>query len=235
MFAIFAAVIGHIGLGTWNSIGSILGGAIALVLFVFGVSRAIWLWWHRPKLVLEYGNGPEFDRRISISSPDLGYFAGGKEIEAAFAKVMIVRETKGNLAREVAVRVIDVDTPGTPKGLPHLLQWLHSFDETSDIQPRGYRKIIFQRLMFTLADEGRYVNTQSPLDNATPQVATIEILVRGKRHRTDRIRVDHSWPGLQIGFLGEGDPLPDPMPYPMLSEAAKERRFASLRRGGDPA
>ncbi|MFL5960434.1 MAG: hypothetical protein ACJ75G_09240 [Gaiellaceae bacterium] len=224
MFGLLAAILGKSGLGYWSNIWSIIGGLIAALILGFAVSREIWKWFHRPRLVIEFGNGKEFNRRLSTSSPDLVYFTSGREIEAAFAKVLKVRETKGNLARDVAIRVVDVRTPGERPDLPINLQWMHSVDETTDIQPKGHRMAMLQRLISSLHEDGRYWNTNGALDtSARLQQVTVELLIAGKRHRRAKLAVADAWPGLQLRILTKDVPLPDPMLYPRVAADDEEQ------------
>ena len=142
------------GLDKWGAISAIVAGAIAAVLFFGAVLRWLWKRIRRPSLIVICGNNsPDFNRHLAISTPDVQmvaagtWEAAGRPIAAVHAKLLKVRETNGTIAREVAVRVTKVDPIGDRQEfLPVSLEWTTG-DETTDIQPRGQREVVLQRVI----------------------------------------------------------------------------------------
>ena len=110
--------------------------------------------------------------------------AAGRPIAAVHAKLLKVRETNGTIAREVAVRVTKVDPIGDRQEfLPVSLEWTTG-DETTDIQPRGQREVVLQRVIVVgdAAASGSFIVSPNVF-NASPLEFTLEIFDRWQETR----------------------------------------------------
>ena len=204
-------------LSSWDSIWSIVGGIVATVIFVGVCLRWLWRWFHRPRLVIECGNSPEFHRQLTgdPTAEDLAASQGGAEVVGVRAKILKVRETKGSIAREVAARITSVN-PANPyvHHLPEALEWT-TYSETTTIQPHGQRELILQLVIAIKAGEKRSYIVRPAVLEDSPSEFTLEVLIDGKRHDEWRFRIEGTWPGL--GLLAESEPLmPDPFPFPRV-------------------
>jgi hypothetical protein len=177
-------------------------------------------------LIVTCGNSPDFNRRLAISPPDVQMVAAGTReaagpIAAVHAKLLKVRETNGTIAREVAVRVTKVDPIGDRQEfLPVSLEWTTG-DETTDIQPRGQREVVLQRVivMGENAAPGSFIVSPNVF-NASPLEFTLEVLIEGKRRDELRFRLEHAWPSVDLYAESEKYPH-DPFPYPEITSVAQ--------------
>jgi hypothetical protein len=226
VFRVIAVAAELSGLDRWGAISAIVAGAIAAVLFLGAVLRWLWQRVRRPNLILMAGNSPDFNRRLAISTPDLQMIAAGAPetagpIAAAHAKLLKVRETNGTIAREVAVRVMKVDPIGDREDfLPVSLEWTTG-GETTDIQPRGQKELVLQRVIVTGEDaaSGGFIVTPNVF-NASPLEFTLEVLIDGKRHDELRFHLEHAWPSLDLYAESEKYPH-DPFPYPKIKPVVR--------------
>jgi hypothetical protein len=119
----------------WANIGAIVGGVIAAALFLFGLVRSLWRWRHRPKVVVECGSGPVYERQIY---PEPRHDAAARNrTGGVYMTRLQVRETSNAMARGVHLRITSTDpSPENPAVFPAGLQWLGG-EDYYDIPPRG--------------------------------------------------------------------------------------------------
>jgi hypothetical protein len=236
VFRVIAVAAELSGLDRWGAISAIVAGAIAAVLFLGAVLRWVWQRARRPNLIVMAGNSPDFNRRLAASTPDVQMVAAGAQetaglIVAVHAKLLKVRETKGTIAKEVAVRVTEVDPIGPREHfLPVSLEWTTG-EDTTDIQPHGQKEVVLQRVIVVGEDSksGSFVVSPVVFENS-PLQFTLEVLIDGKRYDELRFRLEHAWPSLYLYAESEKYPH-DPFPYPKIKPVVRGRR---LPRGGKP-
>jgi hypothetical protein len=173
------------GIGGWEELGIVVLGSIVAAV---ALAIAKWLWdrWNDPRLIIQCGNGGYFDMGILETEELVQRYARGQQVEAAWVKLLAVRETHGRHAREVTVSVVDVDCPGEVYELPQTLKWLDT-SEVTDIGAKNHKRFILQLLISTMDQGGqRQYATLSPIDSSTPQTITIEVRVSGRHNRTMR-------------------------------------------------
>lgn len=156
----------------------------------------MWRWTHQPKLKIECGNGPRFDRELAVTLEEVQIHGDPRRLpDAAFAKVLTVKETRGYVARNVSVAVLAVE-PGHDLqiSLPVALHWQgKAMVETVDIPPEGHRDIVFQT-MLVYGPPWEFFSI-SPFGNVAPHKVTLGIFIDGRKHATKTFAVEGAWAG----------------------------------------
>ncbi len=134
VFGFFAVAAHNSGLDQWDAIGSIVGGAIASVVFLFACVRWFWRRRHAPKVSVTAGIGDLFRTEVVAESRH-------RTSDVAPYRVYVtrlqVRETNNAAAKDVHLRVFQTDPgPTDPLVLPAGLQWVNGADDLS-LPPGG--------------------------------------------------------------------------------------------------
>ncbi len=163
MFGLIAVLAGQSALAKWGSIGSIVGGAIALAFFVGAISQ--WLWRKRraPKVAVTGGNGELYRRELH---PELRHKHGDTLAYRVHLTRLQVRETNNAEANAVHLRVVQTDPrPTDPLVLPAGLQWVNGDDDLR-LPPKGRAYV---RLCEEPIDpQGRTTPVLTSVPNLTP-------------------------------------------------------------------
>ena len=219
------------GISGWEEFWIVVAAGVAVAGGSY-VAQWAWRFANRPRLVIEWGDTKEFNRRLATTTPDVTMWADGQPIEAAFVKTLRIRETRGRAARNVTVRITEVEDPDDeeePPELPSRLRWL-DFNERADILPRDHRHIALQMIVIAPGGKDREFHVRTVLSESSPQNLTVEVFVNDRPHVSERITLEHAWPGLMLR-LHQGDGLPEPFLFPIVRRAAAQPRRAARLRG----
>lgn len=214
-------IIGKLSpLEKWGAIWAIVAGVIAAILFVGGVGRFIFGLYRRPRVEIETGDGAEFDKWIVSSDNFVKSVVEDNSFAFAAGKMIKVRETKGrSSAKGVVVRITNVQPP-SPDFRTATLMWSGGDHEVT-IQPHGFRDAFLQHVTcFETADrQGVGARATPPiLEHADPVEADLEILIDGRKHRTERIRIEHLWPRDLLDRRKAEGKWPDDLIYPAVTK-----------------
>jgi hypothetical protein len=124
------AVIAHnSGIDLWDSIGSIVGGAIAALVLTGACVRWLWGKRHAPKIAVTAWDSDVY-RRDGIPEPR-HRISDQNGYRVAVTRLQ-VRETNNAAAKDVHLRVVQTEpSPSDPMELPAGLQWVTGADDLS--------------------------------------------------------------------------------------------------------
>jgi hypothetical protein len=213
------------GLSGWEQFG-IAVGAVLVATVLTETVRLLWRHKHRPELALQCGNGPRFDKEVNANHAEVGANAHpdkGTPV-AVFSKLIRVQETRGYQAKNVSVRVLDVQPPPDEQvEFPVVAHWHETGNSTvtdsADIGPRGHRDLIFQMILVWGPPWTFFLVT--PFGHQPPREVTYEIHVDGKHHKTETLSITAGWP---VPELRNPDPAHDftdleKFPFPKVKKA----------------
>lgn len=201
----------------WGAIWAIVAGVIAAILFVGGVYRLAADLYTRPKLEIEAGDGAEFNKRIASTDSFVAAVVEGNELGIALGKVIRVRETKGrSSAKGVVVRMVNVDPPN-PDFRTATVRWASGQDEVT-IQPHGHQEAYVQLVVcFDGADVAHVRGVPPLLEHAERVELDLEILLDGRWHGRQRVRIEHPWPGDLMERRTADGRWPDDVTFPNVT------------------
>ena len=205
-------------LARWGSIWAIVAGVVAVLLVLWNVARWAWDRSHRPKLVIECGSGPRFDRQMALTLEEVQIHGDPRRLpDAAFAKVLTVRETKGRAARNVSVLVLAVEPGHDPQvSIPVALHWQGAaMSETVDIPPGGHKDIVFQT-MIVYGPPWEFFLV-SPFGLTPPTKIQLGVFINGRKHTTETFQVTEAWAREHSVRQDTGLDLLERFPYPSLA------------------
>ena len=209
------------GLSGWEELLIVVVGSI-IAAALLGLGKWLWDRWNDPRLIIQCGNDDDgyYETQILETEELIQKWARGDVVEGAWGKLLAVRETHGRHARNVAVSVVEVESPGKVYELPITLKWL-DWSEVTDIGPKNHKRFFLQLVLATNQANGeRLFMCQTPIDSSTPQTVTLEVRVAGRPNRTMRFCVHDPWPD-PLNRYGRG-PLPTPFPFPRVEALVEQ-------------
>lgn len=207
-----------VSLNRWGAIWAVVAGIVAALLFLGGIGRFGLDLYRRPKLEIEVGTGPEFEKRVGSTDDFARSAVEDNKFTAAFLKVIRIHERKGrSRAKAVVLRIVEVDPPH-----PHFravtMRWLGGGEE-ADIQPEGHRDAVVQFVALYQSQDGTQIGARATppiLEHAESIDFAIQVLIDGRKYKRVRMRIEHPWPDKIMEHEGPGD-WPDPFTFPVLT------------------
>jgi hypothetical protein len=159
LFGLFAVASHYSDLGRWDSIFSIIGGAIALVVFLGACVRWLWRKRHAPEVSVTAGDSDIYRREVL---PEARHRTSDTAIYRVHVTRLQVRETNNAAANDVHLRVVQTDpSPADELRLYAGLQWVNGADELN-LPPNGAAYVRLCEVVTDVFDEKRDVLTSVP-------------------------------------------------------------------------
>jgi hypothetical protein len=171
-----------------------------------------------PRLVVEVGDGYDFEKRLGPSDEFVRLAVGTDEGCGAFAKLVRVRETRGRSgASNVVIRLSDVSPPAPHTTSAVELVWT-DHNEANDIRPSGHKYVALHRIIF-FKNPAEQINgwrcTPTIFDHADTCEFTLEVLMDNKLHQRVRLRMkDNPWSYARLEAIQSPDWPPDEIDVP---------------------